>query len=125
MAARLFSEAGYRVFNLSRRPCPVDTVENLACDLMSSDAIAVACETILAAIDGAESVALVHNASQMRKDSVADCADDDLRAVLETNVVAINALNRTLLPALPTSSSITSTSGPHCPKKRCPVPSAT
>lgn len=104
--ARLFSQAGYRVFNLSRRPCPVEGVENLACDLMSSDAIATACDTILAAIDGAESVALVHNASQMRKDTAMACDSDSLADVLDTNVVAINRVNQQLLPVLPRGSSI-------------------
>ena len=106
-AAERFRDDGFQVFNLSRRACPLDAVENIACDLSDPDAIAAAADRLLGSIGSAESVALVHNASQMRKDSVADCADEDLRAVLETNVVAINALNRTLLPALPTSSSIT------------------
>ena len=32
-AAALFYEAGYGVYNLSRRACPVEGVTNLACDL--------------------------------------------------------------------------------------------
>ena len=104
--AERFVALGYRVFNLSRRQCPVDGVSNIHCDLSASDSIAAAGKQLLEALAGSDSVALVHNASQMRKDSVSDCQDDDLRAVLETNVVALNALNRTLLPALPSGSSI-------------------
>jgi NAD(P)-dependent dehydrogenase (short-subunit alcohol dehydrogenase family) len=51
-------------------------------------------------------VALVHNASQMLKDSAAECDSDSLRSVLETNVVAINSLNQRLLPVMPRSSSV-------------------
>jgi 3-oxoacyl-[acyl-carrier protein] reductase len=51
-------------------------------------------------------VALVHNASQMLKDSARDCDSDSLRHVLETNVVAVNTLNTLLLPRLPQTSSV-------------------
>lgn len=104
--AALFLDAGFAVFNLSRRACPLADVHNIACDLSDPTSIESAGEALLGGIKGAQSVALVHNASQMRKDTVAECEDGDLRAVLETNVVAVNALNRTLLPALPPSSSI-------------------
>ena len=51
-------------------------------------------------------VALVHNASQMLKDSAGHCDSGALRQVLETNVVAINSINQQLLPRLPRSSSV-------------------
>jgi len=104
-AAR-FLDQGFRVFNLSRRSCPLEGVHNISCDLSEPASIEAAAAELLDALAGAASVALVHNASQMRKDSVSDCHDDDLRAVLETNVVAVNCLNRRLLPAMPPSSSI-------------------
>lgn len=101
-----FIALGYRVFNLSRRQCPVDGVTNIHCDLNDPDSISAAGALLRDTLADSDSVALVHNASQMRKDSVSACDDDDLRAVLETNVVAVNALNRNLLPALPRGSSI-------------------
>ncbi|MCB1699905.1 MAG: SDR family oxidoreductase [Halioglobus sp.] len=104
--AEAFLVEGFDVYNLSRRPCPVPAVTNLACDLASTGSIASACEALAAAIKGCESVALVHNASQMRKDGAMDCDSDSLRDVLETNVVAINSLNRQLLPLLPRGSSV-------------------
>jgi NAD(P)-dependent dehydrogenase (short-subunit alcohol dehydrogenase family) len=104
--AEAFIADGYRVHNLSRRPCPVPGVINLSCDLSSTASIEMACKTLEGAIVGAGSVALVHNASQMLKDSTADCDSDALRRVLETNVVAINSLNQQLLPHLPRSSSV-------------------
>jgi NAD(P)-dependent dehydrogenase (short-subunit alcohol dehydrogenase family) len=104
--ASAFSAAGYAVYNLSRRPCTVDGVINLACDLSSSDSIDAHCATLAQAIADAESVALIHNAARMDKDRVDACDSAALRAVLEINVVAINQLNQRLLPLLPTGSSV-------------------
>ena len=104
--ARLFAEAGYRVYNLSRRNCPVDGVTNLRCDLSSPESIAAACDHLCEALQGAECIALLHNASQMRKDSTDDCDCDSLAAVLDTNVVAINRINQRLLPLMPSGSSL-------------------
>jgi len=104
--AEAFITEDYQVYNLSRRPCPVPGVINLSCDLSSTASIELASKTVEAAIVGARSVALVHNASQMLKDSAINCDSDALRRVLETNVVAINTLNQQLLPHLPRSSSV-------------------
>jgi 3-oxoacyl-[acyl-carrier protein] reductase len=105
-AARRFMDDGFAVFNLSRRPCPETGVDNIACDLADPAAVAAACERLCAILPGSESVALVHNASQMRRDSTLDCDSAALRAVLETNVVAVNSLNQRLLGLLPPSSSL-------------------
>jgi len=104
--AAAFLAEGYQVFNLSRRQCRLEPVTNIPCDLTCADAVASACATLAAAIGDSASVALVHNASQMLKDSVTGCDSDSLRQVLETNVVAINSLNQGLLPVLPASSSV-------------------
>jgi len=104
--AGLFLESGFRVFNLSRRACPLAGVENLHCDLASPESVGKAVETLAAALAGSPQVALVHNASQMLKDSAADCESDKLRAVLETNVVAVNSLNQGLLPLIGPGSSV-------------------
>jgi NAD(P)-dependent dehydrogenase (short-subunit alcohol dehydrogenase family) len=105
-AAAAFLEEGFRVFNLSRRECNVEGVENLACDLSSSASVEECCTVLQRALADAESVALVHNASQMLKDNVRDCESDSLRLVLETNVVAINHLNQRLLGLMPPTSSV-------------------
>jgi len=105
-AAEAFLGEGYQVYNLSRRPCPVPGVNNLSCDLSSTAAIEQAGKTLAGAMVGCESVALVHNASQMLKDSAAQCDSASLGRVLDTNVVAVNRLNQLLLPLLPRSSSV-------------------
>ena len=104
--ASAFLGDGYSVFNLSRRQCPLEGVENVPCDLSSEDAIAETCGRLDAAVRASSSVALVHNASQMLKDSATDCDSALLRSVLETNVVAINSINQRLLPIMPRGSSV-------------------
>lgn len=104
--AGLFLDAGFAVYNLSRRPCPLPGVENLRCDLRDPHSVETAMAVLLPAIRDADSVALVHNASQMLKDSALDCSDEALTAVLEVNVIGINTLNRQLLNQLPATSSV-------------------
>ncbi|MBE9538159.1 MAG: SDR family NAD(P)-dependent oxidoreductase, partial [Proteobacteria bacterium] len=45
-AASAFLADGYTVYNLSRRPCPVPGVSNIACDLSSAEAINSACDVL-------------------------------------------------------------------------------
>lgn len=105
-AAKLFKTDGYEVYNLSRRPCPIEGVHNISCDLSLDSSIESSCETLSGIIAASDSVALVHNACQMRKDSADQCASEALREVLETNLVAVNTLNQHLVTKLPKSSSI-------------------
>ncbi len=104
--AAAFLAEGFAVHNLSRRQCPLEGVTNIACDLASPAAINSAIEQLAPAVQDSDSVALVHNASQMLKDSAAECASDSLRQVLETNVVAVNELNQGLVPLMPATSSV-------------------
>jgi NAD(P)-dependent dehydrogenase (short-subunit alcohol dehydrogenase family) len=104
--AQAFLDDGFKVINLSRRACPLVGVDNHACDLGSEQAIEQACQTLADAISGSSSVALVHNASTMLKDSATHCDSVSLRQVLETNVVAINSINQRLLGLMPASSSL-------------------
>ncbi|RLQ21988.1 SDR family oxidoreductase [Seongchinamella sediminis] len=105
--AALFVAEGYRVFNLSRRPCPLAEVDNLSCDLASTESVAATVATLQQELAGGGTVALVHNASQMLKDSCGACDSASLRGVMETNVVAINSLNQGILPLMQAGSSIT------------------
>jgi NAD(P)-dependent dehydrogenase (short-subunit alcohol dehydrogenase family) len=105
-AAALFCKAGYGVYNLSRRACPVEGVTSIACDLSDPAAIAAATNTLREVVDNSDQVALVHNACQMRKDNAMGCDSDDLSAVLQTNVVAANTINQALLPLMPKGSSV-------------------
>lgn len=105
-AAALFCKAGYGVYNLSRRACTVEGVHNVACDLSDPAAIAAAMNVLREVVENSDVVALIHNACQMRKDSAMGCDSEDLSAVLQTNVVAANTINQTLLPLMPKGSSV-------------------
>ncbi len=104
--AQLFLDEGFEVYNLSRRECPLPAVHNIRCDLASQASVDETTSTLKPLMANAESVALVYNASQMRKDSVDACDSAELRAVLETNVVAINSVNQALIPLMPEGSSV-------------------
>ena len=69
------------------------------------------------------SVALVHNASQMLKDSTA-AVTAVLASVLETNVVAINSLNQQCCRSCPAPQRALCV-GLHLSRKPCPAHSAT
>lgn len=104
--ARVFQEGGYEVVNLSRRRCAVPGVHNLACDLADPDSVTDAIDALLSRISGLSEISLVHNASQMRKDSADNCSDENLRSVMEINVIAVNRLTRALLPGMGPGSSV-------------------
>jgi NAD(P)-dependent dehydrogenase (short-subunit alcohol dehydrogenase family) len=104
--AAAFQSGGYEVVNLSRRLCDLPDVHNLACDLTDPHSISDAIDALLSRISGLSEICLVHNASQMRKDRADDCVDGSLREVLETNVVAVNRLTRSLLPGMGPGSSV-------------------
>ena len=95
--AEKFLDHGYEVVNLSRRPCPLAAVTHIRCDLAADfvDEIAGVLGPIL---ERADEIALIHNASRLANDTATETASDDLRTVLDINVVAINTLNRLVLP---------------------------
>ncbi len=104
--ARAFLNEGFVVYNLARRMCPVKGINSLACDMASEAAIAVACDSLAQSLADCTEVALIHNASQMRKDSARNCTSDSLNQVMATNIIAVNSLNQRLLPLLPRTSSV-------------------
>ena len=104
--AQTFVDEGFTVFNLARRRCAIDGVTSILCDLSSQASIDAACDTLKKAMVGCSEATLIHNASQMKKDSVDNCSSDSLNQVMTTNVIAINSLNQQLLPLMPASSSV-------------------
>ena len=106
VTAQRFIDQDYKVYNLSRRACPVTGVENIATDLSDENSIAAAMAVVVEDVSNSEKVALIHNACQMRKDSALECDSSDLHAVLQTNVVAANSINQKLLPEMARGSSV-------------------
>ena len=108
-AAEQFIDHGYAVVNISRRDCPVSGVETLHTDLADTASLTSTCDTLTARLlaqNGAAPVCLVHNASLMLKDRCDTTEDAALMRALSVNVLGINTLNRSLLPAMPQGSSV-------------------
>lgn len=104
--AQRFSESGWRVVNLSRRPCPVAEVTHIDCDLAAPDFIDRIAGPLGEHLARAERVAMIHNAARMDHDSAADTESAALRAVLEINLVAPTTLNRFVVPHMKPGSAI-------------------
>ena len=96
-AAR-FLEAGYAVANLSRRRCPLAEATHIRCDLADPAFPVAVADPLAPLLASAERITLIHNAARLASDTAGATASDDLRTVLEVNVVAINSLNRLVLP---------------------------
>ena len=105
IAAR-FLRDGYRVLNISRRPCPEPGVQNLACDLAVPGAAERLEESLVPWLNGVDRVCLVHNASIMHFDRIDKLDGTELRSMLELNLVAPAALNRLAIPHMAQGSSI-------------------
>ncbi|MDE0420278.1 MAG: SDR family NAD(P)-dependent oxidoreductase [Gammaproteobacteria bacterium] len=104
--AERFLEGGYRVVNLSRRPCPLRDVVHMRCDLADPDLVDSLNPQLTPHLEAASEVALIHNASRLANDTAEGTPSADLRSVLEVNVVAINSLNRVAVPHMGTGSCI-------------------
>ena len=104
--AERFLAAGYAVANLSRRPCPLPAVSSIRCDLSAADSLQNVEAGLTPLLESAERIALIHNASMLLNDTALTTDSDTLRAVLEVNVVGINALNRLVLPHMKPGSCI-------------------
>lgn len=105
-AAAQFLEDGWRVTNVSRRPCPLDEVESIACDFADPAAVAAACETLGEHVRRARQTVLIHNASLLRNDRTGEVDDASFREVLQINLAAPNALNTALLPSMAEGSAV-------------------
>jgi NAD(P)-dependent dehydrogenase (short-subunit alcohol dehydrogenase family) len=105
VATRFLLE-GSAVLNLARRPCLERGVENIPCDLAEPGAAAALAPVLDPWLKDAGRICLVHNASAMHRDRIDSIADAPLRAVLELNLVAPNALNRLVIPRMQPGSSI-------------------
>jgi len=107
-AASMFLDAGFAVINISRRPCPVAGVTDLCGDLSDPKSVQELARTLSLQLTEIQpsSVCLVHNAALMLKDTADGTDDSSLARVLQINTLAINNLNRELLPLMPSGSSV-------------------
>jgi NAD(P)-dependent dehydrogenase (short-subunit alcohol dehydrogenase family) len=104
--AEIFHRAGYQVINLSRRRCPLDFVNHINCDLSEPGFIEDIAVQISSTLKNAERIVLIHNAAKLTNDSAKETPSNQLREVIEINLVAPNSLNFYAIPFMPTGSSI-------------------
>lgn len=104
--AQRFLDEGYAVANLSRRPCPLDAVDHIPCDLADADLFQAAAARLQPMLADATRTVLIHNASRLVNDSAAQTSSASLRQTLEINLVAPNALNGLAIPHMQPGSSI-------------------
>lgn len=101
-----FNARGYKVVNLSRRPCPNADVVSIATDLSRQSFFDDIGDELNSHVKGSDTIHLIHNAARYVNDSALDTSDESFTSVLQTNVVAPNTLNRHLLPNMKPGSSI-------------------
>ena len=104
--AMRYTQAGFRVINLSRSPCELPEVNNLSVDLLDPSWEQQHADALLDLVGEPETLVLVHNAAMMTKETVQTLESETLRRVMELNVVAPAALNRLLIPRMKKGSSI-------------------
>ena len=104
--AELFQNNGFDIVNLSRKPCPVAGVTNIPCDLSESDFIQAIQDDLYNALGDSAQITLIHNAALLINDNIASTDSEQLRRVLEINVVAASSLNQILIPRMGTGSSV-------------------
>lgn len=101
-----FISDGYRVINLSRRPCPNSDVVSIATDLSQPGFFDEIGDELLSHVRDVDTLHLIHNAARYLNDSALTTTDESLTSVFQTNVVAPNSLNRHLIPCMKPGSSI-------------------
>ncbi|MDH5737885.1 MAG: SDR family oxidoreductase [Gammaproteobacteria bacterium] len=108
--ASFLLENDHRVINLSRTPCSLSGVENIALDLASAHLAEQLADQLLSLLDyhphQPGQLSLIHNAAMMENDNALETDAKSLRLVLETNLVAPHILNGSLIPLMAPGSSI-------------------
>ena len=104
--ASRFLKDDYNVVCLSRRPCPLEGVEHLRCDLAQPGFLETIRPALEPLLSQADSISVIHNASRLSNDIATDTPSDEFRDVLEINIVAPNTLNRFVIPFMKQGSSV-------------------
>ena len=104
--AQVFLEKGWRVVNLSRSPCDVTGVLNVAVDFLESNWQDSAHNQISQAVQGHQRICLVHNAAISQADAIQDLDIETLERNLRVGLFAPLLLNQMLLPLMGQGSSI-------------------
>ena len=104
--AKLFQENNYSIINLSRSKIDLDNAIHIDIDLSTpnwQDSLESNFKDLLSSSD---QICLIHNASKMQSDTVESFNDDNLREVIEVNLVGPSILNKITIPFMKKRSSI-------------------
>ncbi|MCA0369615.1 MAG: SDR family oxidoreductase [Proteobacteria bacterium] len=104
--AQVFLEKDWRVVSLSRSPCDVPGVLNIAIDFLECDWQDLAHAHIRQAVQGPQRICLVHNAAISQADTIQDLDIETLGRNLRVGLFAPLLLNQMLLPLMGQGSSI-------------------
>ncbi|GFZ97168.1 SDR family oxidoreductase [Okeania sp. KiyG1] len=104
--AKLFLEQEFQVINLSRNLCPLPDVVNIKVDLTAKSFEENLKQELLPQLENSERVILVHNAARLDKDNVENIQANNLRDILEINMVAPTILNQIVMPKMSKGSAI-------------------
>ena len=101
-----FIAEGYTSVNLSRRRCPLDSVNHINCDLATPGFLDNVGPQLTNVLQQADQIVLIHNAARMNHDSAVETPANSLRQVLEVNLIAPNSLNYYVIPFMKPGSSV-------------------
>ncbi len=104
--AELGVQEGYRVWNVSRRKCPLDGVQNILCDLSVEKEVQEAVQGLIKAVPWGARMCVVHNASGFVADSVLAPDYAMHEALWRLNVLSPMRLNAALFPRMGEGSSV-------------------
>ena len=104
--AQRFVAEGYTVVNLSRRRCPLDTVNHINCDLATPGFLERISPQLTPLLQRSDQVVLVHNAARMNNDSAVETPSNAFRETLEVNLIAPNSLNYYAIPYMKPGSAV-------------------
>ena len=97
-AAKLFHDNGFVVINLSRSKINLEAAIHIEVDLSKSNWHKSLDSNFKDQLSSADQVCLVHNASKMQSDNVESIDLNNLREVLEVNLVGPSILNKITIP---------------------------
>ncbi len=104
--AQSLVDQGYRVINLSRTACAVDTVINLTVDMTARNWLAEYGDDILENVGHPDQLVVIHNAAVLLKDTFETVSVEQFQEVLMLNVTAPAVLTGLLKPRMGQGSSV-------------------
>jgi NAD(P)-dependent dehydrogenase (short-subunit alcohol dehydrogenase family) len=106
--AKIFSQKGYKVLNLSRSNCDIEGVENIKIDLTEQKKLSdiLSGEVSSFVKQDKDPTVIVHNSALLTKDNYESLEYEDFIDVFKINVLAVQQINKALLPQLEDNSAL-------------------